>query len=137
MASVNEKSKTNKETEAEVSIFGEKFSEKDWGQSDAGSSVWGVFFLLVGLFLLGNVLQIISWEFWNYVWQFWPVLVVFLGIHIILGNNVFSRVLLFILAVVVFGLIAVYSLKQINSPLLENVPTDLVNFVNWLEDQRR
>lgn len=120
----------------EISIFGEKLSEKDWDKQDAGSSVWGVFFLLAGLVLLGNALQIIPWEFWNHVWQFWPVLIILLGVHIILGNNILSRVTLFILALVFFGLILIYGLEKIQSPLLEGIPADLKNFINWLESQR-
>jgi hypothetical protein len=123
--------------EPEVSVFGETVSDSHRHYHDAGSSVWGVFLVLIGLILIGNALDIIPWNFWDHIWQFWPILIVLWGLHVILGNNPVSRFILFVAAVISFGLITIWGLKQVGSSLLNSVPEDVINIVDWLEAQRR
>lgn len=131
------KSRPSKQEQPEVKVFGEVVSSPDKSYSDAGSGVWGVFLIFVGLIILANVLGLLTWGFWENIWQFWPVLLVLLGIHILLGNNFFSRIVLTLAAIAIFGLITIWGLKQVNSDLLRYIPQDLQNLTSPLEDLDR
>lgn len=125
--------------EPDVTVFGERISQRYWDERHhgAGGSVWGVFFIIAGIILIGNALGAIPWEFWNHVWQFWPILLILWGINIILGNNPFSRLVLFILSIIAFGLIAAYGLKAVGSSFANNYPKPVNDFVNWVTSQRK
>jgi hypothetical protein len=127
-----------KEQEPEVTLFGEEISETEnrW-QSDSGEAVWGVFVLSIGGILLANTLGFIPWEFWNHMWQFWPVLLIFLGLHIILGNNILARMILLIVSIFVFGSIIIFGLKQVSSSVLDYIPDEILRLSQWLEVLKR
>lgn len=129
--------KKKSEKEPEVTVFGKNVSNFDGGKDDAGSAVWGVLLILAGLLLLANVLGILTWDFWQHIWQFWPVLLILLGVHILLGNNIFARIVLTILAIASFAAVIIWGLIKVDSNLLTFVPEDLQNFVKSLEEIRK
>jgi hypothetical protein len=121
-----------------VEIFGNDFKEKDMDKCcsgrRSGGGFWGILLLLVGVTLLLNNFKVIPWLVWDYLWQFWPVIFILWGIQIILGNNFLSKMIIFLLSIVLFGFIFLNGLYQINSPLLFYIPKEIINFltiINW------
>lgn len=45
---------------------------------------WGIFLIIVGTFWIGRNLDFIPFSFWE---LFWPIVLVFVGISILFGNN--------------------------------------------------
>jgi hypothetical protein len=95
-----------------------------------GGGAWGIAILFAGAILLLNTLGIIPWEFWNAISSFWPVILVLVGTSILLGQNWFSRFIVFIMALAAFGSVAIYGLMSVNSPLVGYLPYEAVDFVN-------
>lgn len=126
--------------EPEVSVFGKRINDREWNSwsshYDAGGVLWGVLFLLSGIMLLLNSLGIVPWIFWQHIWQFWPTLLILLGLHVILGNNPVSRILLFLISLAVFGLIVLWGLRAIDSPLQTYIPSDVERILVWWEEAR-
>jgi hypothetical protein len=122
--------KKNKDeaSEPEVSVFGEKIKHKGRGGSGCISN--GVFFIALGTMLLLNTLGVVPWSFWDHVWQFWPVLLILVGTHIVLGENLVSKIVTAILSVIVFSLIIDYGLTQVNSPLAQYFPQEAKQIIN-------
>lgn len=135
----------NPRSKPHLHIFGSEINDEesfkdgkkksDWvstkGDKSAGIS-WGVVVLLSGVILLLNTLNILPWEFWDHVWQFWPALLILIGIAAILGNNFVSRMILGILTTFVCLFIIIFGLIRVNSSLVKYFSPELINFVNNL-----
>lgn len=68
-----------------------------------------------------NIIGKVPWSVWHEIWKFWPVILVFVGIQLL------SNVILFFVALFVFGIIFIFSLQSIGSPLVEHM-----NFPWWI-----
>lgn len=110
---------------ANIKLFGNDLGDEEKRERNGGSVIWGAIVLFVGLILLLNNLGLVSWKFWDYVWQFWPALFILGGIHIIVGNGAFGRIVMFIVTLLVIGYVAIYGLTQVNSPVLKYIPIEL------------
>jgi uncharacterized membrane protein YadS len=67
--------------------------------------LWPLFIILLGFIFLLNNFDIIPWSIWNQLSRFWPVLMIFTGLEMLIGQSRFSSLLLTILGFVVFGFI--------------------------------
>lgn len=115
----------------------EKKWDWDWERDHKDNGIVGGAILLVaGGILLLNTLGIIPWSFWHTVWQFWPVLLILIGLEIILGRNFLSRLVMLIVALVALGFIAAFGLREIGSPYVSKIPPDLMRAVEWVEQFR-
>jgi hypothetical protein len=134
---VKHKDKTSKE-EPHVEVFGEEVkSYKRHHRCHSGSAIWGLLFLFGGGVLLLNNFGVIPWNFWDYVWGFWPALLVIIGIRVVLGHNILSRLIVFVITLVTFGLILIYGLSQVNSHLLVYVPQNWINLAQILNQVKK
>jgi hypothetical protein len=137
-------------SEPHVQIFGEEIdSRKEKREKrrecncyhhrhyDGGNLLWGSLVLLAGVALLLNYLGILSWQFWNFILPFWPILLVLLGIRIIFGRNWVSSLIVFLVGLAILAAIIIYGLMQIHSPLTSYFPPDLVNFINSLNQLKQ
>ena len=95
-----------------------------------GSAAGGLLILLVGLILLLNTFGLISWTFWTVAAMFWPVLLIVIGAQLLFGRNWFGRLLTFLIALVLFGFVILYGLIRVGSPIVRNLPPDMVQSVN-------
>ena len=102
------------------------------GEGGCGSGAWGFAVLLAGIMLLFNTIGLVPWEVWQFIWPFWPALLVLLGISIFLGRNAFARLISSLLALAVFLTIFIYSLMAVKSPMADYFPGWLTNFVSGL-----
>jgi hypothetical protein len=97
---------------------------------DTGAPILGVMVLLSGIMLFLNVIGQVPWSVWRVIWQFWPLILIFIGIQILSG------LILFLLALFVFGIIAIYSMQAVGAPIAAHwVLPQWITF--WLVELRR
>ena len=110
-----------------------KYYTEEWKKHrhhGGGGVIWGLIIFLAGIMLLLNSLKIVPWDFWQYVWPFWPGLLIILGVHAILGRNIISRIITFLITLALLGLIITYGLVEIASPLVKYIPQNAIDFIN-------
>ena len=78
-------------SEPHVKIFNEEVKREDFhhhhhhGHSRSFSGwLFGLIVLFIGVVLLLNNFGVVDRDVWNHIWQFWPVLLIIVGIRIIL-----------------------------------------------------
>lgn len=118
--------------EPHVKIFNKEIgsNEKDVKKSNKdnhcnhthkGSGIFGLVILFIGVLLLLNNFGVVSREIWYYLFPFWPVILILIGLRIIFG---FSRIIgfvLFIVAFALFSLIVLHALILSGNPYLGNL----------------
>ena len=87
-----------------------------------GSGVGGAIFIFLGGMLLLNSFGLVPWSFWYTVAQFWPALLILLGVQMLLGRGILSRVIMFAVTVVVLWWVVLWGLARVQSPLLAHLP---------------
>lgn len=55
-----------------------------------GSFFKGLIIILLGLILLANNFQILSWSVWYELFRLWPVILIAIGIHLIFRKGPLS-----------------------------------------------
>ena len=131
-----------KEKKAHVEVFNNSIDDDEcckdderrrwhnWHHHDTGAPILGVMFLLSGIMLFLNIIGQVPWSVWRVIWQFWPVILIFIGIQILSG------LILFLLALFVFGVICIYSLQAVGAPIATHwVLPEWITF--WLVTIRR
>ena len=68
-------------------------------QRVVGVSIWGIFLLFLGIVFLLQTLNILPWSLWVTLWQFWPVLIIIIGLDILLRRYNAWLVSLLVLAI--------------------------------------
>lgn len=121
---------------AHVQVFGNDIDDEkcdDWHirkHHHHEAPVFGVMCLLAGIMLFLNVIGQVPWSVWSTIWKFWPVILIFIGIQMLSG------LILFLLALFVFGIIAIYSMQQVGAPFVAYwVMPEWITF--WLVNLRR
>ena len=64
-----------------------------------GVSIWGIFLLFLGVVFLLQTLNVLHWGLWGTLWQFWPVLIIVIGLGILLRHYNAWLVSLLVLAI--------------------------------------
>lgn len=64
-----------------------------------GVSIWGIFLLFLGVVFLLQTLNVLRWGLWGTLWQFWPVLIIVIGLGILLRHYNAWLVSLLVLAI--------------------------------------
>ncbi|HLE49508.1 MAG TPA: DUF5668 domain-containing protein [Patescibacteria group bacterium] len=80
----------------------------------------GIIFILLGLILLLNNLNIIPWSIWQILFRFWPVLLIISGIQLVAGNNGFIKIAANIMGLLIVIYIFSYAFSEVN-----------INFKTW------
>ncbi len=126
----------NQDHEPHVEIFGDTFDHERHHHyhHDSGRPISGVIFLFAGIMLLLNTAGAVPWTVWHMIWQFWPVIFVFIGFQILLGSSVLSEVVLFFLAVFVFGIIFLFSLQTVGSSIGSTIvwPKEIITILDTI-----
>jgi len=128
----------NKEAEEEskVILMGEEIAEGQHRRYHGGG-VWGVFLIFSGSLLLLNSFGTLPWEIWNRFIDFWPVLLILVGIRIMLGKSLLSRLLMSLISLTVLGSIFLYVLGKEAPLLIESLPRQWLQWANVWEVIRR
>jgi hypothetical protein len=66
-----------------------------------GAPIWGIFFLLLGIVLLLQTLNVLPWGLWGTLWRFWPAIIIVIGLALILRHT--SIWLVSLLTLVILG----------------------------------
>jgi hypothetical protein len=100
-------------------IKAEKLSEEDvppayvydFHHRKHGNGIFGGLFLvfLGTVFLLTN-LGLVPSSVWNELWKFWPVLIILLGLRLLGGRNIISRIIIALVTLFVFAGVLAYIL---------------------------
>jgi type IV secretory pathway VirB2 component (pilin) len=56
-----------------------------------GGWVFGLLVIFIGAVFLFNNLGLLSWNIWNELWKFWPVLLILWGLKMLFGRSAFAR----------------------------------------------
>lgn len=86
-------------------IAARKASNMTWSSGDAWFGI--VLIFIGGLFLL-NTFDIVPWIVWSQLWKFWPLLLVFSGLKLLLGKSLVSNIITILFVGVVVFFVAVY-----------------------------
>ncbi len=106
-----------------VTVFGDEWTEKwEKDRDHKDGSVFGIMLIVGGIILLLNTLNIISWSVWNHVWRFWPLLLIFWGIQVILGFSLATRWIVNVIGVILVVLVGLFAVHQANPALLKDLP---------------
>jgi len=97
------------------------------------SGIFGLAVLMVGVLLLLNSIGAVTWHVWNFIWPFWPALLIFFGLRLLFGHNWGAEGLLFLLGLALYAFIIIYVLIQMNSPWVSHLPPQITNFINNLK----
>jgi hypothetical protein len=93
------------------------------------SGVIAAVLISLGVILLLNNLGIISWNIWNSLFQFWPIILILFGLEIILGKNWLSRWLVALISLAV----ATYLVVATIAPSNPIVALWLKQYLPWLQ----
>ena len=89
----------------------------------------GLLCFAAGIMLLLNTFGLVSWDVWQPITAFWPVILVLIGLKILLGRSVLGRLLLFLAALAALIYVVSFALIAVESPLAQYVPADVRSFI--------
>jgi len=112
-----------------------KEREERRGHHEGRSIFWGLFILFLGIVLFLSKLGLLPHGFWHEIAPFWPMLLILWGLDILMGRSWFSRVVIFVVALVLFLGIVIYGLVRSSSPVVSNFPPNVVNAANNMNVQ--
>jgi hypothetical protein len=149
-----EKEETQNVGESNFRIFNKKVDFNVQGKKDGGCSgkdcfhdnyihlhkhtsggIFGLLVIFAGILLLLNNLGMVPVEAWTYVWPFWPIFLILVGIRLISGFSKTVSFLIFFLAFVLFAGVFFYALARAGSPLISglHLSQGFFDFINNLK----
>lgn len=118
MAQKKEEEKISASPE-KVTVFNEEVDQNRWrSPRHHGGGVWGLLFLVAGVLLLLNSLGFLPWYVWDYIWRFWPVLLIVIGLQIMLGDSPTSRFVITIITIFLILFVLFFAVSQVNSGMI-------------------
>lgn len=104
-----------------------KSDSQAYKAKDAG--IGALLLIFFGLILLFNNLGLLPWEVWNNIWRFWPILIIFWGLKLILGKSLLGNLITTIIGLLIIALILAIILGPQN--LNPFIPTPWINYLNF------
>lgn len=98
--------------EERVNVFGEDWADR-YGKRH-GNIVFGFMLITGGIILLFNTAGILPWTVWDYIWRFWPLLLILWGLQIILGVNKVSILFFDLVSIILVIMVALFAIYQVN-----------------------
>jgi hypothetical protein len=132
------KTDNDEQSQPEVEIFGSKIRDErsHCRHHHSGRVIWGAFLLIGGVMLLLNNLNLVPWQIWDQIWQYWPVIFILFGFQIILGESYIAKLVMSLITLILVGLVFLLSLYHINSPIINSLPPQIINILNILGGYR-
>ena len=75
------------------------------GPEGARDLIGAATLVFLGLVLLFNFLGLVPASVWEWLWKFWPTLLIFYGIKLMLGEGKMGEGLTLVLVVLVYGIL--------------------------------
>ena len=94
-----------------------------------GGMFWGLILLIVGVLALMYTMGYVSPVFWHAIVPFWPIPLILWGASLVLGRHWFTRLILFLFALVFLIIVIVYGLVRAGSPLVSSLSPNVVRTV--------
>lgn len=98
-----------------------------------GSPAVGTIMVFAGAILVLNTFNVLPWIFWEQVKMFWPAIFIIIGVQLIFGHNWFSRAITFLITLAICAYITLYGLVQIESPFIQYLPAQTMQFYNSIQ----
>jgi hypothetical protein len=95
-----------------------------------GGSTAGIVFIVGGIILLLNTLDVLPWTVWDHVWPFWPLFLIYWGLLIILGWMRWLASLAMFVLVILVGMFAIH---QVMPNFLSNLPPIFYNIFDIMK----
>ena len=89
----------------------------------AGSIIWAMFLLFIGVMFLLNTTGVINWNVWAVLWKFWPVFLILSGARLLLGSSKIASWVIGILAFLCFSFIAFTAYVSYSNTELNFLPS--------------
>jgi len=89
-----------------------------------GGGVFGLVFIAAGIILLLNYAGIVPWIVWKLMAQFWPAIIIMIGLKILLGRSAVGRAIACLLNLAIIAFIVWAALSSVNSPVA-------LEFASW------
>jgi hypothetical protein len=91
--------------------------------------ILGAFVLItLGILLLLNNVELLSWDIWFYIGKFWPVIFIFIGLNIFSDNSLFLRMVTTLIGISILLFILSYSLYNTEARFRSYINK---NFPGW------
>jgi hypothetical protein len=98
--------KPEKLSEEATPIFAYDFHHRKHGDG----LLSGLFLVFLGIVFLLTNLGLVPSSVWSELWKFWPVLVILLGLRLLAGRNIVSRIIIALITLFVFAGVFAYIL---------------------------
>ncbi len=102
--------------------------KKDRGGSDY---VFAFFLIFLGLVFLLNTTGLITWEIWSVLLRFWPLLIIFAGLNLIVQESKVFRIIIGVISIIVFLLVFLFAIGVTTTDKLPNTMHN--RFTEWLD----
>jgi len=79
---------------------------------------WPLILVVTGVIFLLNNFGLLPWAIWTTLWQFWPIILIFSGLELILPDSSWGKTLLAIFVLAVIGLVFFLSFIQLKPTLI-------------------
>lgn len=120
-----------------VSIFGKDIDTENWEYETSHRVIWGGLVLLAGVIFLFNELEVIPWNIWREIINFWPFLLILSGLQILLGSGALSRLIMILITISAVALVLLSILQTPYPNLLNGFPSFVQDAVNYMESLNR
>jgi hypothetical protein len=63
--------------------------------------------ITLGILFLLNNFGVISWEVWNDLWRFWPVILILIGLELLAGKSRLASFIVFLIGLVLLAMVII------------------------------
>jgi hypothetical protein len=109
--------------------------DHDHDHHHEGGLFFGMVVLFAGVVALLYTMGLVSHAFWHAIVPFWPILLILWGVSIILGRHWFARFIMFLLTLVFLVAVILYGLVKTDSPVVSSLSPTVVSAIQSTHTQ--
>lgn len=80
--------------------------------------------IFLGIIFLFNSTGLVPWSMWAWVWGYWPILIILMGLKLLLGESAVFRMLMTVVTILVLAAVLANGLRLSGSPLFQQLGLD-------------
>ena len=92
------------------------------------SGLGALLLIFLGVIFLLNNFGILSWDIWNIVWRFWPLLLILAGLQLVMGRSRSSQIIILLVGLLFIAAVILYALASQDV----SISNWLFNHLPWL-----